>query len=443
MLDHDSIRVDQIQRLRMSEAARGDQSLDLSSDASAAPASPEMAREMARFRAALSASRSTAQLKLFDFLAERSADARAPKEIEIALAVFGGDTGLPDGATDSGARVYVHRLRKRIDEFYAGKDGPRLIIPKGEYRLTLQAPDAAIVPQGRFDRAFEALTRPARWHWFALAGMLCLIVAGAVLLPAADSTDDNARRLASTRFWNGLDESTPITLAAGDSFMLAETRDQNRVDRIIRDEAIQSREQLGQHLKSHPESFYRLYDLDLHFAPVSTALAVWDLQASLPPTRSGKVRRSYVLPLSSADGQALRARTVLYVGRLGDLGQLSAAFRAKSKFVPEGEHAVRDLVSGKVHAVSLDGQDATNPAASTDLGTITTLRTPDGRRLMFITGIGDLAIADMVRLVSDPEDLEKLEDRSKQGRFYQALFEVRSVDGIQTERRLIATHPLG
>jgi hypothetical protein len=38
-------------------------------------------------------------------------------------------------------RVYVHRLRRKLDEFYAGpgKDQPmRLILPKGGYLLALE-----------------------------------------------------------------------------------------------------------------------------------------------------------------------------------------------------------------------------------------------------------------------------------------------------------------
>ncbi|MBB4613971.1 hypothetical protein [Novosphingobium taihuense] len=417
--------------------------MESTNDGNSTPFPPEMEREVARFRAALSASRSAAQLKLFDFLAERSADSRSPKEIEIAIAVFGGEGSLPDGAADSGVRVYVHRLRKRIDEFYAGENGARLVIPKGEYRLTLQRPAAVEQKQGLVERALASLARPTRWHWIALGAVLCLIVASAIFLPAGGTADDDARKLAATRFWSGLDDTAPVTLLAGDSFMLAETRDQNRVDRIIRDSAIQSREDLGQHLKSHPEAFYRLYDLDLHYAPASTVQAVWDLQASFPPTRSGKTRKLSVSSLSGADGSILRARTMLYVGRLADLGTLRDTYRAVSKFVPEGDSSIRDIASGKVLGTSSPEAGSKDAARTTDIGTIASMRAPDGRRLIFISGLGDLALADMVRLVTDPVALGQLEARARKGRYYEALFQVRSVDGIQTDRQLEAIHPLG
>ncbi|SUJ33869.1 Uncharacterised protein [Sphingomonas paucimobilis] len=93
-------------------------------------------REVAKFRQVLTTGRSSIFLQLFDFLVARSGDDRAPKEVEIALAVFGRN-GEQGDLPDSVVRVSMHRLRKRLDAFYAGQPGARLQIPKGEYRLVL------------------------------------------------------------------------------------------------------------------------------------------------------------------------------------------------------------------------------------------------------------------------------------------------------------------
>jgi DNA-binding response OmpR family regulator len=50
--------------------------------------------------------------ELFDFLASRGPQAEPASQIEIAETVVGQAAAEPDDAT---ARVYVHRLRKRLE----------------------------------------------------------------------------------------------------------------------------------------------------------------------------------------------------------------------------------------------------------------------------------------------------------------------------------------
>ena len=54
--------------------------------------------------------------RLFDYLLTRSLEGEAPKETEIALQVFGKSAGF-DVSQDAVVRVYVHKLRRRLEEF--------------------------------------------------------------------------------------------------------------------------------------------------------------------------------------------------------------------------------------------------------------------------------------------------------------------------------------
>src|SRR5579863_2554341 len=88
--------------------------------------------------------------KLFDFLIDCSATGRAPKETEVAIEVFGKDMDF-DVAQDAMVRVYVHKLRRKLEEYYsgAGRSEPiHLSIPKGAYRFVIDDPngDAAKAP---------------------------------------------------------------------------------------------------------------------------------------------------------------------------------------------------------------------------------------------------------------------------------------------------------
>ena len=64
--------------------------------------------------------RSRSYARLLDFLVERSAEGRAPKEIEIATEVFGKGADF-DPSQDSMVRVYAHNLRQKIRQFYEGE----------------------------------------------------------------------------------------------------------------------------------------------------------------------------------------------------------------------------------------------------------------------------------------------------------------------------------
>src|ERR1700723_2112331 len=56
--------------------------------------------------------------RLFDYLAEKSLAGQSPKEIAIAVDVFGKNSDF-DVSQDALVRVYIHKLRKALDEYYA------------------------------------------------------------------------------------------------------------------------------------------------------------------------------------------------------------------------------------------------------------------------------------------------------------------------------------
>ena len=95
--------------------------------------------------------RSQALLRLFDFLADPVRRGRTLTEAEVAQDVFGRGVDL---AGDASVRVYVHRLRRKLEQFY---DGPgageprRLTIPVGEYRLDLAPSPPRVRAPGRVD----------------------------------------------------------------------------------------------------------------------------------------------------------------------------------------------------------------------------------------------------------------------------------------------------
>src|ERR1700722_19498046 len=78
--------------------------------------------------------------RLFDYLVECSVLGKSPKEIDIAVEALGRGAEF-DVTQDAVVRVYVHKLRRRLDEFYGGlgsEESQRIVIARGEYRLSLE-----------------------------------------------------------------------------------------------------------------------------------------------------------------------------------------------------------------------------------------------------------------------------------------------------------------
>jgi len=80
--------------------------------------------------------RSVLMMRLFDLLVSHSTKRGALSEVQIAERVFHKNSG--SNAPDARVRVYMYRLRRRLDMYYAGRSGgERLAIPLGDYRLVL------------------------------------------------------------------------------------------------------------------------------------------------------------------------------------------------------------------------------------------------------------------------------------------------------------------
>src|SRR3989338_1862539 len=90
--------------------------------------------------------RSKIYANLLNYLIRHASDGKSPKEIEIAIEVLGRDASF-DVSKDSVVRVYVHQLRKKLDNYYRKHEQEaqyRIIIPRGQYTI-------AVVPAPSMD----------------------------------------------------------------------------------------------------------------------------------------------------------------------------------------------------------------------------------------------------------------------------------------------------
>src|SRR5262245_59069406 len=178
--------------------------------------------------------RSRSYARLLEFLVECSEGGRTPKEVEIAIEVFGKGADF-DPSQDSMVRVYAHNLRQKLEHYYAteGRAEPRHIsLARGEYRVSLTANETepaakpevaqAAVPAEGAPPTNAARSSRARLLIGALLlalGIVIGLVASEVRAPAPSA----ARLVAASPIWSVLfDDDLPILVVVGDYYIFGE-----------------------------------------------------------------------------------------------------------------------------------------------------------------------------------------------------------------------------
>ncbi len=362
--------------------------------------------------------------ELFDYLAARGPDADPATQAEIADAVFGQPDTEGDDAT---ARVYVHRLRKRLKDFYAShgeeQGNARLVLPAGTYALRLtERPEFAEI------EAPAASPRPRRWPYaLALAAALAAF-AGWILPGSGDAPPANA-------FWRPfLASDRPIVVVVGDYYMFGEI-DPIRPEqgRQIRDFRIDSAVDLAGMQEAEPERYGRAEDLGLTYLPLSVAYGLRHVVPIL--ARDGRAVR--VIPASELDADTAREANIVYLGLISGLGLLEDTTFAGSGFaIGESYDELIDNVTRKTY-VSEEARRLASSVFYDDYGYVARFEAPGGTLVAIVAGARDTALRGVAPIVAGDDLPDQIEDLAKGGEDLEALFQITGQQGADLSERLL------
>lgn len=402
-----------------------------------------LAAEAARVRGSGDLGRSEPLIRLFDFLLERSLAGHAPKEIEIAQDVFDKRTDF-DVMVDASVRVYVHRLRRKLGEHYAraSGDSDRISIPLGEYRLVLASPQVAeespVLPEAEAPVATAPALRIGRVWLAILAIVLINALAWAYFIgrPSADAGP------MLSNLWRPIaDNKRPTLLVMGDYYIFGEAPDGIAVTRLVRDFAINSREELDKYLMMDPDKVGRYVDVNLHYLPVGAGQALRSLLPIVNDAARGGEERPVVEAMSDVKPEFFKAANIIYVGFLSGLGALQdPLFRASGFKIGANFDELVDKASGR-HFKSDWGVVADGKVPQRDYGYIASLLGPTGNRIVIISGTRDPAVVQMAEIAADPQQLAAIDAKSGGGAF-EALFEVRTLGNLNLSSSLVLARPI-
>ncbi len=402
--------------------------------------SDQIAVLAARLRARHALGRSDGLNRLFDYLAECAVAGGRPKEFEVAAAVFG-RTSAFDGSQDASVRVAVHRLRRKLDDFYSGAgrdEAVRLAIPKGEYRMVAE-------PRPR-DAIAAAPVRPwSRYAVAALAVMAVLNLAAWGVFWATHGTERTLAQVQARAPWASLLKAeTPTLLVIGDYYIFGEIDERAGINRLVREYGINSREDLDAWLMDNPKAQGSYRDLDLYYLPVGAAFA---LRSIVPIISRGAAHSEalHVVMASDLTAEMLKRNNIVYLGYLSGLGVLRAPVFAGSRF-SFGE-TYDELIDSQSHKTYVSQEGGPSPgysnggdASRRDYGYVTAFKGPAGNRIVVIAGDRDTGLMQAAEALANPEALKALA-RGAGGDSFEALYEAQGIGRSSLGGRLLIAAP--
>jgi len=400
---------------------------------------PELVAEAQRVRACGALGKPGPLLRLFDFLLARS-NGVSPKEIEIAVAVF--DKKLDfDVGQDALVRVYVHKLRRRLDDHYLRNPSEtRIVLPKGEYRLLMEQAEQSAAPAETTPPEPAVAAPPRR-----ATPRLLLVVAfalGALLAVAAtalmrmDAAHSDAATASSSPIWSGLlADDLPVTIVVGDYYLLGEVDQAGEVKRLVREFDINSEADFIDYLELNPSSAQQYRNLRLSYLPTGTAVALADASALLAGRKPVRIKL-----MSELDGETLRTSHVVYIGYLSGLGMLGDIVFGASRLRVQGTYD--ELVDSATARSYVAHIPSTSEHAFVDYGYFASLRGPVGNRIIVLAGTRDAGVMQSADAATDARSLAQLVSQAGRAEAFESLTEVQGVDRAKLKTSPIFVAPL-
>ena len=371
-------------------------------------------RQVARVRESGVLGRSHGLSRLFDYLADPARDGRILREADVAADVFGRELDL---SGDASVRVYVHRLRKKLEDFYAGPgavEPHRLVIPVGEYRLDVI--EAAAVPVA------PPAPRP-RWFWPAIAAVAVLALGNLVgwLIVARETAPSRElARIAATPLWRDIGRDRPVLVVVGDYYIFGDTDYGHEPKRMIRAFEINSPADLDSWLMDNPQMQGKYIDLDTYYTPVGATLALREIMPLVRQAAGGldKVR---VVTSSRVTPDMIKSSDVVYVGYLSALRLLQEPVFERSRYaIGDTYDELVERKTGKVYASGAGAAGGDKP--NRDYGYLAAFRGPTGNHIVVIAGNRDIGVMQTAEIATERKTLDAL--KAATDKPLEALYEV-------------------
>jgi hypothetical protein len=259
--------------------------------------------------------------KLLKYIVDCSIKGYIPNEINIAEEVFGRKDFDP--SEDTMVRVYIYKLRKKLDEYYKNEGKSEKIqiqIPKGHYKVDFLS--KRDINKNIFKYVFQ---NKRSIIYISSILILCIIIITQWLhLQSLKHQYESTKSIGfENTLWSSfLKSELPTTIVVGNTFIFTEFREDIHSLRIVHDENI--------HNQAEFENFLNQNDL----ISKNYHLASWEVVAKsslinilkIQPIFSSNKKFINIKTSDQITWQDVRTSNIIYIGHIESLSILKKAF---------------------------------------------------------------------------------------------------------------------
>ena len=365
-------------------------------------------------------SRSDANQRLLSYLTEATLRGENPKEYTIGLEVFNRPA---DEASNSNIRVYIHKLRKKLGNYYEeeGANDPVFFsIPSGTYTI-------------RFSTK-KAKKESKKFLW-GLIAVLVLINFGTLFYFLNRKTPE--QKLAGHNFWNQLlTNKKPTVLVTGDYFFLSTEIPVHGIVNF-RNTHINNERQLREFVTEKGISLddYRILD-QTTYLPRD---ALFSMPEIIPVLKENRVDYK-MLVSSDFTWEIFKKHNIVYIGSMKNLkalellfDKLGLAFDRKNEqlIYGSGEHEKRFDIKFSVKS-------------TTDPTVVAKVPGPDGNVIHLFVSNHDIGCISALKYFSNAEKLKSFEKTTlHDAPYFMAIFKAEGIARTDISFDLLDFQELG
>jgi len=370
---------------------------------------------------------------LLSYLTQSTLSKKIPKEITIAIDIFGKDSSF-NSNKDSTVRHHILMLRDKLDSYYKNEgkeDKFRLIIPKGHYEIQ-RIPSINEHPK-ILNRFISSLKR---WEVAVIIILLFinlffifrqLSVNTFSSLTKTQYSVDPQDKVWSPFFKNGY----PVSIILGDDFWLDEYCPDYKRHRNVRDWKISSENDLSDFLIKYPKA--NLVKSEISGIPFGAADNLLDILYVVYHFQNDvSISMSSSLTLDK-----IRDHNIIYIGELRNLRTLNKIFYKtpiRYQYFPDERLFIVDGKSGVIDTfLRVEAPYEQQNKYNIDYSLLIKMPGFTKENFMFIAGFGYGGRLERTKMLANSElRMKFIEDVNKINKsvpeYFIALFEVKSIE---------------